>query len=40
MTFFTKVKDFFRGKKAASEKPVPEEDKKDALLLEFEPVNN
>lgn len=40
MTFFTKVKDFFRGKKAAPEKPVPEEDKKDALLLEFEPVNN
>ncbi|WP_298550497.1 hypothetical protein [uncultured Parabacteroides sp.] len=40
MTFFTKVKNFFRGKKNVSGKPLLEEERKDALLLEFEPVNN
>ena len=36
MTFFTKVKNFFRGKKDVSGKSVPEDRKEDALLLEFE----
>ena len=39
-TFFTKVKNFFRGKKKATEKTVPEGNKEDTLSLEFEPVNN
>ena len=39
-TFFTKVKNFFRGKKKATEKSVPEGDEEDTLSLEFEPVNN
>ena len=39
VTFFTKVKNFFRGKKAVSGKNVPEEEGKETLLLEFEPVN-
>ena len=40
MTFFTKVKNFFRGKKNVSGKKVPEEEGKEALLLEVKPVNN
>ena len=40
MTFFTKVKNFFRGKKNVSGKNVPEEEGKEALLLEVKPVNN
>ena len=39
-TFFTKVKNFFRGKKKGTEKSVPEGDEEDTLSLEFEPVNN
>ena len=40
MTFFTKVKNFFRGKKNVSGKKVPEEEGEEALLLEVKPVNN
>ncbi len=39
-TFFTKVKNFFRGKKKGTEKSVPEGGEEDTLSLEFEPVNN
>ena len=40
MTFFAKVKNFFRGKKNVSGKNIPEGEGKDVLLLEFEPINN
>ena len=40
MTFLTKVKNFFRGKKNVSGKNIPEGEGKDVLLLEFEPINN
>ena len=40
MTFFTKVKNFFWGKKNVSGKNIPEGEGKDVLLLEFEPINN
>ena len=40
MAFFTKVKNFFRGKKNVSGKKYPEGERQDTLLLEFEPVNN
>ena len=40
MTFFAKVKNFFRGKKNVSGKNISEGEGKDVLLLEFEPINN
>lgn len=38
--FFTKVKNFFKGKKKTSKEALPDEVKKDAISLGFEPVNN